>query len=103
MHNYLRITRILKHLCEMGLEHLNAGFLLHVLNEQSQFHQLNSPRLIGSMDDFWANCIRNEEEREWVGNLIYKERTDEEFNFTREMYKDAMKRRKETGSFRDKA
>ncbi|TCD70882.1 hypothetical protein EIP91_001190 [Steccherinum ochraceum] len=99
-HNYLRITRILKHLSEMGLEHLNAGFLLHVLNEQSQFGQLRSSRLVGSMDDFWANCIRNDEEREWVGKLIRKVR-DDEFSFTRDLYEDAMKRRKDTGSFRE--
>ncbi|KAJ3509122.1 hypothetical protein NLJ89_g5384 [Agrocybe chaxingu] len=33
-HNNLRISRILKCLSEMGLERLNAGFLLHVLTEQ---------------------------------------------------------------------
>ncbi|EMD40078.1 hypothetical protein CERSUDRAFT_63567 [Gelatoporia subvermispora B] len=71
-HNYLRISRILKCLSELGLERLNAGFLLHVLNEQSEHGTLNAPALRNSMDRWWANCLRNEVEREWINNLIEK-------------------------------
>ncbi|KAK7690365.1 hypothetical protein QCA50_007022 [Cerrena zonata] len=99
-HNYLRISRILKCLAELSLGHLNVGFLLHILNEQSEHNQLNNSTLRSSMDRWWANCLRNEQEREWVGGMIRKVRTDEEFVFTREMYENALSRRQETGSLR---
>jgi len=98
-HNYLRISRILKCLSEFGLEHLNAGFLLHVLSEQSESDQLNSPRLRSSMDRWWANCIRNGEEREWIGGIIAKVRAGK-YLFTREMYEEVIERRVETGSLK---
>ncbi|KAJ3485255.1 hypothetical protein NLI96_g5092 [Meripilus lineatus] len=82
-HNYLRISRILKCLSELGLEHLNAGFLLHVLNEQSEHGELNTSGLKSSMDRWWAHCIRNEEEREWLGGTIKKVRADTNFIFSR--------------------
>ena len=81
----------------MGLERLNAGFLLHVLNEQSEHDLLNVPNLTGSMDRWWANCIRNDEERQWIGALIDRVR-DGDLVFTRKMYEDALERRKQTGS-----
>ncbi|KAG0701393.1 opioid growth factor receptor conserved region-domain-containing protein [Suillus ampliporus] len=98
-HNNLRITRIFKCLSEMGLEHLNAGFLLHVLNEQSEHKQLNTRLLKDSMDRWWANCLRNEAEREWVGLTIKKARNGE--IFSREQYEASLKRRKELGSIAD--
>jgi len=91
-HNNLRITRILKCLSELGLEHLNAGFLLHVLNEQSESDELNSSGIRSSMDRWWANCIRNDEEREWVGDIIRKVRGGG-YVFTREEYETALQRR----------
>ena len=82
----------------MGLEHLNAGFLLHVLNEQSESHELNSPGLCNSMDRWWANCIRNEEERLWIGDLIQKVRSAEDnCVFTRQDYEEALQSRAKTG------
>ena len=97
-HNYLRISRILKCLSEMGLEYLNAGFLLHVLNEQSESHELNSPGLCNSMDRWWANCIRNEEERLWIRDLIQSVRSAEEnYVFTRQDYEKALQNRVNTG------
>ncbi|KAJ8080452.1 hypothetical protein PM082_017285 [Marasmius tenuissimus] len=65
-HNNLRISRILKCLSELGLEHLNAGFLLHVLNEQSEYQILDTGGIRTSMDRWWANCIRNDAERRWI-------------------------------------
>ncbi|KAJ7069677.1 opioid growth factor receptor conserved region-domain-containing protein [Mycena amicta] len=100
-HNYLRISRILKCLSEFGYERLNAGFLLHVLCEQSEAKQLNVQRLCASMDRWWANCIRNEEERNWIGGLIAKVRNEPEFVFTREIYEAALQRRQSTGTFGD--
>ncbi|KAF9019215.1 hypothetical protein BDZ89DRAFT_1044061 [Hymenopellis radicata] len=90
-HNNLRISRILKCLSEMGLERLNAGFLLHVLNEQSEHDELSSRMLVSSMDRWWANCLRDETEREWIGQLIKKVRGD--WTFTREMYERVLKSR----------
>ena len=97
-HNYLRISRILKCLSEMGLEHLSAGFLLHVLNEQSESHELNSPGLCNSMDRWWANCIRNEEERLWIRDLIQNVRSAKDnYVFTRQDYEEALQYRVKTG------
>ena len=95
-HNNLRISRILKCLSELGLERLNAGFLLHVLSEQSEANELNSRGIRGSMDRWWANCLRNEEERLWIGDLIHLVR-EEYFVFTREDYEQALDRRAQTG------
>ena len=82
----------------MGLERLNAGFLLHVLAEQSEYGELNTPGIRSSMDRWWANCLRNEAEREFVAQAIAKVRAGGEF--TREMYEAALKRRKSEGTFK---
>lgn len=121
-HNNLRITRILKCLSEFGLEHLNTGFVLHVLNEQSEqprpdTRQRNersnsffiadtreSPNWFDtslikrSMDGFWAHCIRGDAERARVADLITKVRTSNEngFKFTRNLYEEVLSR-SETG------
>lgn len=97
LHNNLRITRILKCLSELGMEHLNAGFVLHVLNEQSENGLLNSASLQLSMDRWWAGCIRDAYERDWVGRAITKVRSGGPF--TREMYETAMGIRQSTGRF----
>ena len=106
---------MLKCLSELGLERLNAGFLLHVLSEQSEEDELNTPMLQSSMDRWWANCIRcvvmigpaglqpnprssNSAERQWITEQIRKVRSGKG-SFTRDMYKEALERRKETGSF----
>ena len=97
-HNNLRISRILKCLSEIGLERLNAGFLLHVLNEQSESEELDSWGIRGSMDKWWANCIRDEEERLWIGDLVRKVRSaDDGYAFTRQEYKKALGHRAKTG------
>ena len=82
----------------MGLEYLSAGFLLHVLNEQSESHELNSRGLCNSMDRWWANCIRNEEERLWISDLIQKVRSAEDnYLFTRQDYEESLQNRAKTG------
>ncbi|KAN0087531.1 Opioid growth factor receptor (OGFr) conserved region domain containing protein [Tylopilus felleus] len=98
-HNNLRITRILKCISELGMEHLNAGFLLHVLNEQSENGMLNSASIRLSMDRWWANCMRDDHERDWVGQAIAKVRSGR--LFTREMYETAMRVRQSSGKFPD--
>jgi hypothetical protein len=92
----------LKCLSELGLEHLNVGFLLHVLNEQSESKgstgtQLNSRSIQSSMDRWWANCLRHEEDRRWIGAIIKRVRQGQGFVFTRDMYEDALERRRRSG------
>ncbi|KAG8990443.1 hypothetical protein FRB94_000306 [Tulasnella sp. JGI-2019a] len=95
-HNYLRITRILKCLSELGLEHLNAGFLLFVLSEQSEHGQLNTRTITSSMDNFWAGCIRDDQEREVIETLIEGVRYDA-LSFTTENYHAVLEARAKTG------
>jgi len=83
------------------LERLNAGFLLHVLSEQSEFGELKTARLVHSMDNWWANCIRNDE-RAWIRDIIHAVRSGDVV-FTGKMYAEALERRKETGSFHQNA
>jgi hypothetical protein len=96
-HNYLRISRILKCLSEIGLERLNAGFLLHVLNEQSEHGELDTAAIHSSMDRWWANCLRDDAEREWVANVVGRVRERDGFVFTRELYERVLENRKATG------
>jgi len=101
-HNNLRISRILKCLSELGYEYLNYGFLLHVLNEQSEHGQLNTSIIRSSMDRWWANCIRRERERDWINGQIARARdkdADEPFVFTREMYEAAINNWNNEGRF----
>ncbi|KAL0069859.1 hypothetical protein AAF712_003129 [Marasmius tenuissimus] len=98
-HNNLRISRILKCLSELGLEHLNAGFLLHVLNEQSEYQILDTGGIRTSMDRWWANCIRNDAERRWIGEEIEQVRSGDEYVFTTDMYKHVLKSRRKEGVF----
>lgn len=95
-HNYLRISRILKCLSELGLERLNAGLLLHILNEQSENGYLITSRLRSSMDRWWINCVRNDQERRWLNVLVTKVR-NEEFVFDRKTYELALENRKRLG------
>jgi hypothetical protein len=82
----------------MGLERFNAGFLLHVLNEQGEFDELTAPRLKDSMDRWWANCLRNSDERSWIGKIIRKVR-EGDIVFTRADYEKALLNRKQNGKF----
>ena len=105
-HNYLRITRILKCLSELELEHLNVGFLLHVLSEQSETQcqnriELSSLGIKNSMDRWWANCLRHDEDRKWIGMMIRRVRNEQNFVFTRDMYQNALERKRSTGRLSD--
>ncbi|KAH7101846.1 opioid growth factor receptor conserved region-domain-containing protein [Auriculariales sp. MPI-PUGE-AT-0066] len=97
-HNYLRISRILKHLSIMGLEHLGTGLLLHFLSEQSANNTLNNEGLCSSMDHWWANCVRNAADRAWIAARVSGVRSGSE-RFSRAEYAAAVRRRKDTGSF----
>ncbi|CAE6341272.1 unnamed protein product [Rhizoctonia solani] len=86
-HNNLRITRILKCLSILSYPHYAAPFVLHVLNEQSEHGLLNTLVIQDSLDRWWANCNRNEQERETVGAIVarIRDRTNK-WTFTRAMY-----------------
>lgn len=101
-HNFLRITRILKSNSEFGCEYLNAPFLLFVLVEQSrpESPQLDSASLVRSMDNYWRWCIRDDEEREFVGETIAAVRSAER-KWSEEDYRAALERRKVHGSLRE--
>ena len=100
-HNYLRISRILKCLSELGLEHFNAGFLLFVLSQQSEHRQLSTQFLLNSMDKWWINCIRNDEERKWINEAVARVRRNPSSIFSEEVYRTILRKRQETGSLKE--
>lgn len=54
------------------------------------------------MDRWWANCIRRDRERDWIGEKIASVRNrngDEPFVFTREMYEAAINNWTNEGRF----
>ncbi|CEQ41998.1 SPOSA6832_03744 [Sporobolomyces salmonicolor] len=66
MHNFLRITRILKCMDEFGLARHPPSFLLFILAEQSTHGHLTSPALVRSMDNYWRWCVRDDKDRQFV-------------------------------------
>ena len=61
MHNYLRITRILKSLGELGYEHYKAHLVKFILREA-----LEERTLVNCLDsclDYWVNTIKDDQER----------------------------------------
>lgn len=93
---------MLKCLSEFGREHLNYGFILHVLNEQSEHGLLSTSILRDSMDHWWANCIRRARARDWINEKIASVRdedVEEPFVFTREMYEVAIDTWTNAGNF----
>jgi len=50
------------------------------------------------MDRWWANCIRDDDERTFIGELIAEVRSEER-KFTKDMYHDLLERRRKTGRF----
>jgi len=75
-HNYLRITRILKCVGELGLEHLQLGFLLQVLKEL-QAGALSLSSVGRSARDYWLPVLRNEKERCMIQRLLKHVRMEE--------------------------
>eukprot|EP01012_Entosiphon_sulcatum_P035375 TRINITY_DN4489_c0_g2_i1.p1 TRINITY_DN4489_c0_g2~~TRINITY_DN4489_c0_g2_i1.p1 ORF type:complete len:234 (+),score=69.12 TRINITY_DN4489_c0_g2_i1:76-777(+) len=67
-HNYLRITRILKFLGEVGLERLKKPFVLFVLQEILVHHELQHCR--SSCESYWAGVLRSEDERREVERFV---------------------------------
>jgi len=69
-HNYLRITRILKCLGEMNLEHLKKPWCEFFIKEVYVNKELLSIR--GSLRNYWVAVLRKDDERQELLNLIDK-------------------------------
>jgi len=59
-HNYLRITRILKFLGEIGLESMKVHFIEFILNEVKQGELGNT---YDSCSKYWVEVLKSDEER----------------------------------------
>ena len=64
MHNYLRITRILKCLGEFGYEHLKAPFVRFVLHEAIVERTLDNT--LDSCLNYWQEVIKDDNERKQI-------------------------------------
>jgi len=60
-HNYLRITRILKCLGEMGLEHFKKHWLMFFIQEVYEHKELTNTA--SSLDRYWLGTLRDDKER----------------------------------------
>lgn len=60
-HNYLRITRILKSLGELGFEHLKAPLVQFLMQEA--IVKKTIPRMADSCRDHFVYTLRNDDER----------------------------------------
>lgn len=60
-HNYLRITRILKSLGELGYEHLKKPFLLFLMEEAADKRTLT--RTVRSLRNYWIGTIKDDGDR----------------------------------------
>ncbi|XP_059152748.1 uncharacterized protein LOC131938652 isoform X2 [Physella acuta] len=69
-HNYLRITRILKSLGELGYEHLKKPFLEFVLHEALKEKTLT--KTLSSCESYWIGTVKNDDEREELYQMIEK-------------------------------
>jgi hypothetical protein len=61
MHNYLRITRILKCLGEMGFEHYKVPFLRFMLQEAIVTKKLS--RTLESCYNYWIGTVKDNQQR----------------------------------------
>ncbi|ELR20514.1 opioid growth factor receptor (ogfr) region protein, putative [Acanthamoeba castellanii str. Neff] len=60
-HNYLRITRILKSLGELGFEHLKFNFLAFVADEIWTHGELKNCK--SSIENYWTGTLRDDTQR----------------------------------------
>ncbi|XP_041367806.1 cylicin-1-like isoform X2 [Gigantopelta aegis] len=70
-HNYLRITRILKSLGELGYERYQAPFVEFILDEAYVKERLNG-RVLSSCTDYWVGTVKDEKERKKLLDRIYE-------------------------------
>ncbi len=75
-HNYLRITRILKWLGEMNLEHLKFAFLIFFAHEA--LFRGTLPNVPQSLRNFWLATLRDDEELRAAVDFVDRRITFEE-------------------------
>ena len=95
-HNYLRITRIFKSLCELGKADYVPSILLFILAEQSEDGQLNNRELKYSMDRYWVYCMSETNAQTCVAMAI-KWLREEEGEFMMDAYKSIAEKRQSDG------
>ncbi|BGP49203.1 hypothetical protein JCM10450v2_005086 [Rhodotorula kratochvilovae] len=97
MHNFLRVTRILKCLGEFGLTQHPPSLLLFLLHLQSRSSAplggpfLTSSSLVRSFDGYWRWCVRDDADRAFVVQKSEEVRKGGEW--TAEEYKKWVERR----------
>ena len=96
-HNYLRITRILKSLCELGHQDYVPSFLLFILAEQSQYNNLNTLELSESMDHYWVYCMRERDAQHSVAKAVKWVRDDGQFSM--DVYRRMVQRKQDSGKW----
>lgn len=96
-HNYLRLTRIFKCLSELSLERYNVPILLFFLVEQSR-GELDNRILTGSMDNYWIHCIRDDDARQFIRDVVKYVRKGG--RLSEEEYRGLLKHKQETGSWK---
>lgn len=69
-HNFLRITRILKCLGELGLEHFKAPFLCEVLRQIIVEGNFRTAGLLRSCEYFWIGTLKVDADREALVDLM---------------------------------
>ncbi|KAH9500530.1 hypothetical protein Btru_072171 [Bulinus truncatus] len=72
-HNYLRITRILKSLGELGYEHLKKPFLDFILDEALNKHS-SLQATLSSCENYWIGTIKDDNAREELYQRIEEEK-----------------------------
>lgn len=98
-HNYLRLTRIFKSLCELGQQDYVPSIILFILAEQAENEELNNEVLKSSMDRFWVYCMRDREAQACVANAIKWVR-DKDGEFTIQAYCNIVERKQDEGIWR---
>ena len=74
-HNYLRITRILKSLGELGYEYLKPPFVEFIMKEAFENKVLKNCR--NSCVDYWVHVLRDDTERHRL--LAYVDEHDDDY------------------------
>jgi|UniRef100_A0A7S4FI99 hypothetical protein len=69
-HNYLRITRIMKCLGELGFEHYKKPFIMHILKEIYENNELTPCK--ESCLNYWAGVLRNADDLKEVEEYARK-------------------------------
>jgi hypothetical protein len=77
-HNYLRITRILKFLGEVGFENFKKPFVLFVLKEIFEHNELVN--CLESCDKYWSQVLRNEKDYSEVRKYIKQNKKNQSYS-----------------------